>query len=68
MRQRGRERVRVKKREIYSLDRNMMKVRKRMRERDRDSWMSLIEEIPLIEMSLFAAIDAAILRYKLILF
>ena len=68
MRQRGRERVRVKKREIYSLDRNMMKVRKRMRERDRDCWMSLIEEIPLIEMSLFAAIDAVILRYKLILF
>ena len=68
MRQRGRERVRVKKREIYSLDRNMMKVRKRMRERDRDCWMSLIEEIPLIEMSFFAAIDAVISRYKLILF
>ena len=68
MRQRGRERVRVKKREIYSLDRNMMKVRKRMRERDRDCWMSLIEEIPLIEISYFAAIDAVILRYKLILF
>ena len=63
-----REKVRVKKRERHSLDRNMMKVRKRMRERDRDCWMSLIEEIPLIEMSFFAAIDAVISRYKLILF
>ena len=68
MRQRGRERIRVKKRERHCLGRNMMKVRKRMRERDRDCWMSLIEEIPLIEISYFAAIDAVILRYKLILF